>query len=364
MTARRRILLTGGAGFIGSHIALVLLETQLYNVTILDTFVNSKEAVIRQVRRLSGTQETGRIEVVSGDIRDEQLLQSLFREHARKNDPIVAVIHLAALKDVGEGETKAQLYYDVNVRGTKVLLDVMAQNGCRYIVFSSSAAVYGNAKVIPAREDCDTKPVSVYGKTKLEAEEVIRRVCSPESRLCAVVLRYFNPAGAHPSGLLGEDPRGMAVNLPARLAQVAARGESTEAKIQIFGSDYDTIDGTGLRDYIHIMDLAEGHVKALGRLLEGDYTGGKDAREAFTVFNIGSGKEQSVLQLVEGMAKASSFEYEIDFVTRRPGDVARLSADIGKAEKELGFTATRSMEDMCTHLWKWQSSHPDGLDLN
>ncbi len=328
-----RILLTGGAGFIGSHTAVVLLERG-YNVVLLDDFSNADRGVLERIQRISGIE----IPVIEADIRDELALTRAFSTF-----PVDAVIHFAAKKAVGESEVEPLLYLDVNIVGTVRLLAAMQRVGVSRIVFSSSAAVYGEPEICPITEAAPAHPTNVYGRTKLVMEGMITDLVRTGAIQSAAVLRYFNPVGAHPSGLIGEDPRGVPANLMPYLCQVARRRHPF---LRVFGDDYPTPDGSGIRDYIHVMDLAEAHEFALRRTL---------GHGGIVTVNLGTGTGYSVLQLVAAFEAATGKKVPYSIMPRRPGDVAECYADASLAAELLQWRATRTIEDMCRDAWRWES---------
>lgn len=332
------ILVTGGAGYIGSHTTLQLLQAGL-NPVVLDNFCNSKPAVLERIARLAGRAPT----LVQGDIRDAQLLARVLRDHA-----IDAVIHFAGLKAVGESVAQPLAYYDNNVYGTQVLLTAMREAGVRTLVFSSSATVYAESTVMPLREDAALAPSNPYGRTKLMVEQMLADVVASEPGWYMTALRYFNPVGAHDSGLMGEDPQGVPNNLMPFIAQVAV---GRRAALQVFGNDYPTVDGTGVRDYIHVMDLAEGHLAALRH---------GHGHAGLHTYNLGAGHGHSVLQMLAAFSQACGRELPHTVAPRRAGDLAAYWADPTKAAAELGWRVTRGLDQMCADTWRWQSHHPQG----
>lgn len=329
----RMIFVTGGLGYIGSHTCVVLAQAG-YELVVVDNLNNSKIAVLDRLRELVGNEITfHRV-----DVRDRAKLETLFVRY-----PIDAVIHFAGLKAVGESIEKPALYREVNVGGTRVLLDVMARRGVRTIVFSSSATVYGKIERLPLFEAHPLQPANPYGETKVEVEQLLAA-----SGVLHASLRYFNPVGAHPSGRIGEDPRAVPNNLFPNITQVAV---GRLPKLRVFGNDYDTVDGTGVRDYIHVMDLAAGHVAALRYLA---------ARETSITANLGTGRGYSVLEMVRAFEKLSGKTLPIEFAARRPGDIAACYADPSLAARELGWRATLGLEEMCRDAWHWQLQNPDG----
>lgn len=334
-----QILVTGAAGYIGSHTALALLEAG-YEVLAYDNLSNSCVESLRRVEQISGK----RIEFVEGDIRDRARLDALFAEHR-----IAAVLHFAGLKAVGESVRMPLEYYQNNVAGSLTLFQAMAHAGVFRLVFSSSATVYGEPQQMPIREDFPTGiPTNPYGRSKLMVENLLRDLTASDSRWSIALLRYFNPIGAHASGLLGEDPNGIPNNLLPYLSQVAIGKLQT---LSVFGADYPTPDGTGVRDYIHVVDLAEGHLKALEALHEslGIY-----------VWNLGTGTGYSVMEIIRAFEHASGRAVPYQVVERRAGDIAECWADPSKAAQELRWQAKRNLAQMMTDTWRWQSSNPQG----
>jgi UDP-glucose 4-epimerase len=338
MSVGSTILVTGGAGYIGSHTVLLLLEAG-HEVLVLDDFSNGSEVALTRVAELAGRSAT----LIRGDVRDRHLLKDVF---ARGD--IVAVVHFAGLKAVGESVTQPLRYYDVNVTGSLVLLETMADAGVKTFVFSSSATVYGAPATLPIREDFPLKATNPYGATKLHIEDMLRDLYASDANWNIAILRYFNPVGAHESGRIGEDPKGVPNNLMPFIAQVAV---GRHRSLQIFGSDYPTPDGTGVRDYIHVIDLAAGHLAALAKLQEG---GG------LLQVNLGTGRGYSVLEMVHAFEKASGKSIPHQLVARRPGDVASCYADPSLARKLLGWEARYDLEAMCADHWRWQNNNPDG----
>lgn len=334
----KTILVTGGAGYIGSHTVLVLLEKG-YNVTVIDNLSNASEESLRRVEKIVGRS----VGFVKADVRDAAALDMVF-----SNTPIEAVIHFAGLKAVGESVEKPLSYYENNMISTFELLKAMAKHNVQKIVFSSSATVYGIPERVPISEDSRLSATNPYGRTKLFLEYVLRDAAVANPALRVSLLRYFNPAGAHPSGLIGEDPSGIPNNLMPFVSQVAV---GRRPFLQVFGDDYATHDGTGVRDYIHVMDLAEGHVAALKFL---------DNAPGVFVHNLGTGTGYSVLDMVKAFEKASGRSVPYKIAPRRPGDVAACYADPSKAAAELGWKATRDVNDMCADAWRWQSQNPNG----
>ncbi len=332
------ILVTGGAGYIGSHTCVELLEKG-YDVVVIDNFDNSSPMSISRVEKITGK----KVSLYKSDVRDRDALEKIFAEHK-----IDFVIHFAGLKAVGESVAKPIEYYDNNLYGTLILLDVMRKHGCKKIVFSSSATVYGAPERLPLDENCaiggTTNP---YGTSKYFQEIMLRDVYTSDNEWTVMLLRYFNPVGAHESGLIGEDPQGIPNNLTPYIAKVAI-GELKE--VGVFGDDYDTPDGTGVRDYIHVVDLAKGHVAAIEHSeCPGVYT-----------YNLGTGVGYSVLDVIKAFGKACGRDLPYVIKPRRPGDIAACYADAGKAKRELGWEAKLGLDDMCASLWKWQSKNPKG----
>jgi len=326
------ILLTGGTGYIGSHTATVLAQ-QGHRVVLLDNLSNSSETVVGQLARILGEAPA----FVQGDVRDAALLERVLRDHA-----IQAVIHFAGLKAVGESVEKPLEYFSNNVQGTVCLLQAMRAAGVRTLVFSSSATVYGEPQYLPLDENHPTGATNPYGRSKLHIEEILGDLAASDPAWRIACLRYFNPVGAHESGLIGETPRGVPNNLMPYVAQVAT---GMRAELNVFGNDYPTTDGTGVRDYIHVMDLAEGHAAALGFLA---------AHTGWHAINLGTGQGYSVLEVVRAFEQASGRDVPYRIQQRRPGDVAVCYANPAKARQDLGWAATRSLEDMCGSTWQYQ----------
>lgn len=334
------ILVTGGAGYIGSHTCVELLNAG-WDIVVIDNFCNSKPEALKRIREITGKD----FKFYEVDLLDKAGLERVFSENK-----VDAVIHFAGLKAVGESVQIPLRYYHNNITGTVILLEVMQTYNVKRIVFSSSATVYGVPKSLPITEDAPLGATNPYGRTKLMIEEILRDVHVSDPEWSIALLRYFNPIGAHPSGRIGEDPNGIPNNLMPYITQVAV-GKLEELKV--FGDDYPTPDGTGVRDYIHVVDLAVGHLKALERVLS---TTGVDA------FNLGTGRGYSVLEVVKAFEKASGKKIPYTIVGRRPGDVAALYADPTKAEKVLGWRAERGIEEMCADAWRWQSLNPNGYE--
>jgi UDP-glucose 4-epimerase len=334
-----KVLVTGGAGFIGSHTCVELMQAG-HEVVVFDNFCNSHPAVIGRIARIVGKTP----EVEREDVRDAGALRDVLNR--RRFD---AVIHFAGLKAVGESVEKPLEYYDNNVQGALSLCRAMAEAGVGMLVFSSSATVYGNVSSVPIREDAPLGPTNPYGQSKWMVERILGDVAASDpGRWCIALLRYFNPVGAHPSGLIGEDPQGVPNNLMPNIAQVAV---GVRDRVRVFGSDYPTRDGTGIRDYIHVVDLARGHLAALETM--------KRERRGITV-NLGTGRGISVLEAVRAFERASGRTIPIERVARRAGDVAESYADPSLAEKTLRWKASYGLEDMCRDAWRWQSMNPRG----
>ncbi len=336
-----KILITGGAGYIGSHTAVELLGAG-YEVVVYDNLCNSSKESMARVEELTGK----KISFYEGDIRDAENLKAMFE--AEKID---AVIHCAALKAVGESVRKPLEYYQNNITGTLTLMDVMRQVGVKNIVFSSSATVYGNPEVMPITEDCPKgQCTNPYGWTKSMMEQIMTDMQAADSQWNVILLRYFNPVGAHESGRIGEDPKGIPNNLMPYISQVAV---GKLEKLGVFGDDYDTPDGTGVRDYIHVVDLAVGHVKAIDYIL---------TNPGLDVINLGTGVGYSVLDMVKAFGKAVGHDIPYEIKPRRAGDIAMCYADPAKALKVLGWKAERGLDEMCADSWRWQSQNPNGYE--
>ncbi|HIQ28278.1 MAG TPA: UDP-glucose 4-epimerase GalE [Sulfurovum sp.] len=337
---QNRILVTGGAGYIGSHTAILLIEAG-YDIIIFDNFSNASKESIKRVEKIVGEE----IILIEGDIRNRKDLHKVFTEYS-----IDAVIHFAGLKAVGESVEKPLSYYDNNINGTIVLCEVMAEHNCKSIVFSSSATVYGDPHTTPIKENFPLSATNPYGRSKLFIEEMLRDLYISDPSWKIVLLRYFNPVGAHISGTIGEDPNGIPNNLMPFIAQTAV-GKLT--CLSVFGDDYNTHDGTGVRDYIHVMDLADGHVKALDII--------KDIKKVITV-NLGTGIGYSVLDMVKAFEKASGKDVPYCIAPRRTGDIAKCFADPSYAKEVLAWEATKGIEEMCQDSWRWQSNNPNGYE--
>lgn len=328
-----KILVTGGLGYIGSHTAVELLNAG-YEVVVVDNLSNAKLDVGDRVRKITGKD----FDFVEADIRDRAAMEAAFAAHK-----VEAVIHFAGLKAVGESVEQPLRYYDNNVNGSVILFETMQKHGVKQIVFSSSATVYGDPHTVPIKEDFPLHATNPYGRSKLMIEEILRDVYVSDQSWHIALLRYFNPVGAHESGLIGEDPNGIPNNLLPYIAQVA---EGRRDKLSVYGNDYPTPDGTGMRDYIHVVDLAVAHVKALEKLAKG---------AGIFTYNLGTGRSNSVLEMVRAFEKASGKQIPYQIVARRPGDIAVCYADPALARDELGWTATRNVEQMCADAWRWQS---------
>ena len=335
------ILVSGGTGFIGSHTCVELIEAG-YDIVVFDNLSNSKLESLNRVEQICGS----RPRFYEADMLDREALENIFAQES-----IDAVIHFAGYKAVGESVAKPWEYYHNNISGTLTLLDVMRNHGCKTIVFSSSATVYGDPAFVPITEDCPLgTPTNPYGKTKSMLEQILSDMCVSDPEWNVSLLRYFNPIGAHKSGLIGEDPNGIPNNLMPYITQVAM---GKLEKLGIFGNDYDTPDGTGVRDYIHVVDLAKGHVATL-KATEGD-TG-------VHIWNLGTGQGYSVLEVVHAFEKANSLTLPYEFLPRREGDVAQCYSSAEKAKRELGWVAELGLEDMCRDSWNWQKNNPNGFE--
>lgn len=332
------ILVTGGAGYIGSHACVELLQTG-HNVIVLDDLSNSDQKSLATVERI--TQK--KLAFVEGDIRDSSILESIFSTH-----DVGAVLHFAGLKAVGESALLPMKYYDVNVNGTLRLIEAMSHAGCKSLVFSSSATVYGIPESSPISECAPLKAINPYGRSKLMVEEVLTDLYAADPSWRISLLRYFNPVGAHASGEIGEDPADIPNNLMPYISQVAV---GRRAKLSVFGDDYDTPDGTGVRDYIHVVDLARGHLKALEYLA---------SEPKLAVHNLGTGNGYSVYEAIRAFEQASGKQIPYEVVGRRPGDAAVSFADVHKAHSELNWRAEYDLRQMCEDAWRWQSQHPEG----
>ncbi|XP_068659372.1 UDP-glucose 4-epimerase GEPI48-like [Aristolochia californica] len=342
----KSVLVTGGAGYIGSHTVLQLLLSG-YKAVVIDNLDNASEIAIKRVKELAG--EFGKnLEFHKIDLRDKEALNKVF-----SSSSFDAVIHFAGLKAVGESVQKPLLYYNNNIIGTINLLEVMGAHGCKKLVFSSSATVYGWPKEVPCTEEfplCATNP---YGRTKLFIEEICRDIYKSDSGWKIILLRYFNPVGAHPSGYIGEDPRGIPNNLMPFVQQIAV---GRRPALTVFGNDYSTKDGTGVRDYIHVIDLSDGHIAAVRRL--------ESSEIGCEVYNLGTGKGTSVLEMVTAFEKASGKKIPLVMAARRPGDAEVVYASTDKAASELKWTAKYGIEEMCRDQWNWASKNPYGYEVS
>jgi UDP-glucose 4-epimerase len=333
------VLITGGTGYIGSHTVVEFLNND-YDVIIMDNLSNSKKEALNRIEKITGKKP----KFYEVDLLDKEGMKKIFQENK-----IDSVIHFAGLKAVGESVEKPLLYYKNNITGTINLLEVMKEQGVKKIVFSSSATVYGYSTDVPFNEDTPLSATNPYGRTKLIIEEILRDIYVSDNNWGIALLRYFNPIGAHESGLIGEDPNGKPNNLMPYITQVAI---GKRDKLSVFGDDYDTPDGTGVRDYIHVVDLAKGHLKALEKIMK------ENIAEAY---NLGTGKGYSVLDLVKTFQKVNEVEIPYEITDRRPGDIAICYADPEKAKKELNWKAEKGIEEMCRDSWNWQKNNPNGL---
>ena len=333
-----KILVTGGSGYIGSHTVLELLEAG-YDTVVLDNLCNSSEESLNRVEQITDKKVT----FYKADIRDHEAMDKIFADEKPE-----AVIHFAGLKAVGESVQKPLMYYDNNIAGTVTLLNVMKEHGCKKIVFSSSATVYGKPASVPIREDFPLSVTNPYGRTKLMIEKILGDVYTADNSWDIILLRYFNPIGAHESGLIGEDPDGIPNNLLPYVAKVAV---GRLDKVNVFGDDYDTPDGTGVRDYIHVVDLAKGHVKAIEKIAQ---------NPGLKVYNLGTGNGYSVLDIIHAFSKACGHEIPYVIGPRRAGDIDMCYADPQKAYEELNWKAEYNLDKMCEDTWRWQSQNPDG----
>lgn len=337
-----KILVTGGAGYIGSHTCLELLKEN-HDVIVLDNLSNSCEESLNRVKAITGKP----FDFYKADLLDKGQIRKIFKENN-----IDAVIHFAGLKAVGESVEIPLAYYHNNITGTLHLLDVMKEFDVKNIVFSSSATVYGSPQSLPIKEDFPLSVTNPYGRTKLMIEEILKDLHYSDNLWNIALLRYFNPVGAHKSGLIGEDPYGIPNNLVPYISQVAI---GRLERLGVFGGDWDTPDGTGVRDYIHVVDLAIGHIKTLPKLFE---------NSGLVIYNLGTGQGYSVLQMIKAFEKACGKPVPYKITDRRPGDIAACWADPAKAEKEIGWQAERTLEQMCEDTWKWQIKNPSGYRSN
>lgn len=334
------ILVTGGAGYIGSHTCVELLKAGR-EICVADNLSNSKEESLKRVRKITGRS----FPFYKADLLDRDALEGIFQKES-----VEAVIHFAGLKAVGESVSVPLKYYRNNITGTLTLCETMQKYNVKRLVFSSSATVYGDPHRVPITEDFPLSATNPYGRTKLMIEEILRDLYTADSSWNIALLRYFNPVGAHESGLIGEDPNGIPNNLVPYIAQVAV-GKLDALKV--FGDDYPTIDGTGVRDYIHVADLALGHLRALEKL---------GADPGVVTYNLGTGQGYSVLQMVAAFSRASGKKIPYKITGRRPGDIAACYADVSKAKEELGWSAQRGLDEMCADSWRWQANNPDGFE--
>ena len=336
-----KILVTGGAGYIGSHTCVELLNSG-YEVVILDNLYNSNKKAVDRIEEITGKKTA----FYEADMADRAALDKIFTEHK-----IDCVIHFAGLKAVGESVAKPLEYYKNNISGTLILAEAMREHGCKNIIFSSSATVYGDPAFVPITEECPKgTPTNPYGWTKSMLEQILSDFHTADKEWNVILLRYFNPIGAHESGMIGEDPKGIPNNLLPYVAQVAIGKLSC---VGVFGNDYDTPDGTGVRDYIHVVDLAIGHVKAIDKIKE---------NPGVKVYNLGTGNGYSVLDVIKAFSKACGHEVPYEIKPRRPGDIATCYADASLAKKELGWEAKYNLDDMCSSSWNWQSKNPNGYN--
>ncbi|MBQ8894698.1 MAG: UDP-glucose 4-epimerase GalE [Clostridia bacterium] len=335
-----KVLVTGGAGYIGTHTVVELLN-EGFEVVVFDNFYNSKPKALERVRTITGKD----FKFYEADMLDAAAMDEIFA--AEKVD---AVIHFAGLKAVGESCQKPWEYYNNNIVGTLNILNSMKKYGVKQFVFSSSATVYGDSKVVPVKEDFPTSATNPYGQTKLMQEVMLTDIAKANPEMTVTLLRYFNPVGAHESGLIGEDPQGIPNNLTPYISQVAIGKREC---LSVFGDDYNTHDGTGVRDYIHVVDLAKGHIKALR---------GQTGKTGVYIYNLGTGEGYSVLDVVHAYEKACGKKINYKIVDRRPGDVEALYADTAKAREEIGFIAEKTLDDMCRDSWNWQSKNPNGFN--
>lgn len=336
--SEKKILVTGGAGYIGSHTCVALLENG-YEVTVIDNLSNSSQESLKRVEKITKKN----LKFHNVDLRDEKKLEEVF-----KSDKFFSVIHFAGLKAVGESVEKPDLYYENNVLGSILLLKLMLKHEVNNMVFSSSATVYGNPEKTPIKEDFPLLPTNPYGRTKLMIEQMLTDINFSRINFNVLCLRYFNPIGAHDSGLIGEDPRGIPNNLVPYIAQVVI---GLRDYLNIYGGDYPTQDGTAIRDYIHVMDLAEGHLKALEKI---------ETSPGFKAYNLGTGKGYSVFEVLKAFEKACGKKIDYKIVDRRPGDATVVFTDTDLAAKELKWIAKRDINKMCEDVWRWQTKNPTG----
>ncbi|WP_320667366.1 UDP-glucose 4-epimerase GalE [Prochlorococcus sp. MIT 1307] len=347
-----RLLITGGAGFIGTHSCIVLIE-QGYDLVIIDSFVNSSPISLQRVKeitKLTKKESIERLQVIHGDIRNQKTLEKVFSDAIREGRRIDAVIHFAGLKSVNESLQNPISYWQVNVNGTSCLLSTMHEYNCRNLIFSSSATLYGQPKSIPIPETATIQPINPYGNTKAAVEKMLSDISKMDAEWHIACLRYFNPIGAHPSGLIGEDPKETPNNLFPIISQVASGSRKV---LRIYGNDWPTIDGTCIRDYIHVMDLARGHSAALNSLLKKEHK--------HLTLNLGTGEGYSVLEVVNSFEKATGKSIPYEIIGRRKGDTAISVADPSKALKTLKWKTSKSLFESCKDSWNWQSSNPNGF---
>ena len=337
-----KILVTGGAGYIGSHTCVELL-THGWETVVIDDLSNSSETALDRIKKITGKKPL----FIKEDLRNQDALNRIFKEHA-----IDAVIHFAGFKAVGESVEIPLAYYNNNLTGTLTLLEAMKANNVRNLVFSSSATVYGDPSTLPIREEFPLSVTNPYGRTKLMIEEILKDLHLSDPDWNLALLRYFNPVGAHESGLIGEDPGGIPNNLVPYITQVAV---GKHPFVRVFGDDYDTPDGTGVRDFIHVSDLAAGHIKALEKLF---------TNSGLVIYNLGTGRGHSVLEMIQGFERATEKSIPYKILPRRPGDIAACYADPRKAEEELGWKTTRELDEMCRDAWNWQKNNPGGYTTN
>ena len=339
------VLVTGGAGFIGSHTCVELINAG-YEVVIVDNLYNSCKEAVNRIEKITGKN----VKFYNVDLLDREALENVF-----KSESIDSVIHFAGYKAVGESVRKPLEYYHNNITGTLILCDVMRNHGCKSIVFSSSATVYGDPAFVPITEDCPTGGVTnPYGRTKFMIEQILSDVYVSDNEWNVILLRYFNPIGGHESGLLGENPKGIPNNLLPYVTQVAV---GKLEKVGVFGNDYDTKDGTGVRDYIHVVDLAKGHVCALKKIDEMK----EETDSGVKIYNLGTGNGYSVLEVIKSVSKAVGRDIPYEIKERRPGDIATCYADPAKAKAELHWEATKDIDEMCADAWRFQKQNPDGI---
>lgn len=334
------ILVTGGAGYIGSHTCVELLN-EGYEIVVVDNLSNSKEEALNRVKKITNKE----FEFYKVDLLDKESLREVFRK-----SQIDAVIHFAGLKAVGESVEQPLKYYHNNITGTLILCEIMQEFGINKIVFSSSATVYGKPKSVPIQEDFPLQATNPYGRTKQMLEEILRDLNIADNNWSISILRYFNPIGAHESGLIGEDPNGIPNNLMPYISQVAV---GKLEKLKVFGNDYDTPDGTGVRDYIHVVDLAKGHLKAVEKILK---------NKGFFTYNLGTGMGYSVLEMIRSFSEVTNKNVPYVIVDRRPGDIAKCYASPSKAQEELGWVAKKDIHEMCKDTWNWQQKNVNGFE--